>query len=206
MNSEEYKKNKIEQTTTKKEISFFKKIEKKFQIKNENFKNKKTEKILIIDSVRSVLNVGSIFRTSDAIGIDKIFLTGFSPTPIDRFGRERKDFQKASLGAKINWEYFENIIDLVQKLKKENYLIISIEQDKKSLDYKKVSEKISSENFEYQKIAVVMGSETLGVNKEILKNSDIIAELPMYGFKNSLNVAVTTGIILYSFFDNNFLE
>jgi tRNA G18 (ribose-2'-O)-methylase SpoU len=78
--------NKIEQTAKAKEIIFS--------------ENNKREKILIIDSVRSVLNVGSIFRTSDAIGLDKIFLTGFSPTPLDRFGRERKDFQKASLGSK----------------------------------------------------------------------------------------------------------
>ena len=85
--------------------------------------------------------------------------------------------------------------------KKENYLIISIEQDKKSIDYKKVSEKISLLELKGQKIAVVMGSETFGVNSEVLKISDIIAEIPMYGYKNSLNVSVTTGIILYSFFD-----
>jgi tRNA G18 (ribose-2'-O)-methylase SpoU len=93
----------------------------------------------------------------------------------------------------------------VEKLKKENYLIISIEQDNSSIDYKKISEKINSEEFKNKKIAVIMGSETLGVNKEVLKISDFIAELPMYGFKNSLNVSVTTGIILYSFFDKNFI-
>lgn len=151
------------------------------------------QKILILDSVRSVINVGAIFRTADAIGIDKIFLTGYCPTPLDRFGRFRGDFQKAALGSKTPWKYEENILDLVKKLKKESFNIISIEQDKKSIDYKEVT--LSQKN------AVIMGNENFGVNKEVLEISDQIAELPMSGFKNSLNVSVTTGIILYSFFD-----
>lgn len=151
------------------------------------------KKILILDSIRSVINVGAIFRTSDAIGIDKIFLTGYCPTPIDRFGRKRNDFEKASLGSKTPWEYQENILNLIEKLKKENFNIISVEQNENSIDYKKIILK--------EKNAVIMGNENFGVNEEILKISDQIAELPMNGFKNSLNVSVTTGIILYSFFD-----
>jgi tRNA G18 (ribose-2'-O)-methylase SpoU len=151
------------------------------------------KKVLILDSIRSVINVGAIFRTADAIGMDKIFLTGYCPTPVDRFGREREDFKKSSLGAKVDWEYFENISDLILSLKKQNFNIISIEQDSKSIDYKKI--KLEDKN------AVIMGNENFGVNKNVLKISDQIAELPMFGFKNSLNVSVTTGIILYSFFD-----
>jgi len=162
-------------------------------------KNNKKTKILILDSIRSVLNVGAIFRTADAIGINKIYITGYSPTPLDRFGRIRKDFQKASLDAKINWEYYENILELIKKLKKENFLIISVEQDKKSIDYKKIN--IEKE----EKIAVIMGNENTGVNPEVLNISDKIIELPMYGSKNSLNVSVTTGIILYSLFDKNYI-
>lgn len=149
--------------------------------------------ILILDSIRSVVNVGAIFRTADAIGIDKIFLTGYCPTPIDRFGRERSDFKKSSLGSKTKWDYAEDILVLIQSLKKEDFNIISVEQNKDSVDYKDIILK--------EKNAVVMGNENFGVNKSVLQLSDQIAELPMRGFKNSLNVSVTTGIVLYSFFD-----
>ncbi len=151
------------------------------------------KKILILDSIRSVINVGAIFRTADAIGIDKIYLTGYSPTPLDRFGRPRSDFAKASLGAKTDWEYFEDIVELTKKLKKDGWNLIAIEQADNSVDYKKV--RIDN------KTAVIMGNENFGVNAEVLKIVQQIAELPMYGFKNSLNVSVSTGIILYSFFD-----
>ncbi len=148
---------------------------------------------LILDSVRSVLNVGAIFRTADAMAIDKIFLCGYSPTPLDRFGRERNDFKKAALGAKTPWEYREDIVELVKELKKDGFNIIAVEQDKNAIDYKKISLK--------EKNAVIMGNENFGVKREVLNLADRIAELPMRGFKNSLNVSVTTGIILYSFFD-----
>jgi 23S rRNA (guanosine2251-2'-O)-methyltransferase len=151
------------------------------------------KKVLILDSIRSVINVGAIFRTADGIGIDKIYLCGYCPTPIDRFGRERSDFAKASLGAKTSWEYRENILELVKELKKDAYNIISVEQHDNSIDYKDI--KI------FEKNAVIMGNENFGVDKEILNISDQIAELPMQGFKNSLNVSVTTGIVLYLFFD-----
>ena len=153
------------------------------------------KKILILDSIRSVINIGAIFRTADAIGISRIYLCGYSPTPLDRFGRERGDFAKASLGAKIPWEYKENILEIVKELRKKDFNVISVEQDKNSVNYKKIKLK--------EKNAIVMGNENFGVNSNVLKLSDQIAELPMNGFKNSLNVSVTTGIILYSFFDKN---
>ena len=96
--------------------------------------------VIILHNIRSLLNVAAIFRTADAIGIDKIYLSGFSATPKDRFGRERKDFQKASLGAHnfVDWEYFEKVEDIFEKLKKENYKFFAIEQAENSIDYKNV--------------------------------------------------------------------
>ena len=101
----------------------------------------KIRKVIILDNIRSVYNVGSIFRTSDALGIDKIYLCGYTPTPIDRFGRARYDLAKVALGAEkdIPSEYFTDTKKLIKKLKKEGFQIIAIEQDKKSVDFKKVS-------------------------------------------------------------------
>jgi 23S rRNA (guanosine2251-2'-O)-methyltransferase len=150
--------------------------------------NKST--VLVLDNIRSVLNVGAIFRTADAFGIDKIYLCGVTPSPIDRFGRKRNDLHKTALGAEdsVDWEYFANTLELVIRLKKEDFQIISLEQDSKSIDYKNV--KLSS------KSVIVFGSETGGVNKEILKLSDQIAEIKMLGKKESLNVSVSAGILL----------
>ncbi len=157
--------------------------------------NKKIKNVLILHNIRSVLNVGAIFRTSDAIGIDKIYLSGFSATPIDRFGRERKDFQKGSLGAHnfMEWEYFEKVEEIFEKLKKENFKFFTIEQDPKSIDYKKAT--LGEKN------AFIFGNENLGVDEFSLKNSDEILELKMRGKKESLNVSTTAGIVLFRLLD-----
>ncbi len=154
--------------------------------KKENQKN-----IVIIHDVRSVQNVGAMFRTADAAGIDKIYLTGYTPTPLDRFGRKRRDLAKSALGAEeyVSWEQKKSILPLLSKLKKEKYLIIAIEQDKKSIDYKKV--KLKERN------AFMVGPEVTGIPKNILKNCDIIAEIPMKGKKESLNVSVALGVALF---------
>ena len=150
-----------------------------------------SENILIIYNVRSVTNVGAMFRTADAAGINKIYLTGYTPTPLDRFGRIRKDMAKSALGAEnfVAWEYEKNILSLIRKLKSEGYLIISIEQDEKSVNYKKV--KLKNKN------AFIMGAEVAGIPKNILLKCDIIAEIPMRGKKESLNVSVACGIALF---------
>jgi 23S rRNA (guanosine2251-2'-O)-methyltransferase len=154
-------------------------------------------KIIILDSIRSVLNVGSIFRTIDAVGDFEIWLVGITPTPLDRFGRARKDFIKTSLGAEksVIWKHFNNedFLKELENLKKEGVEIIAIEQDEKSIDYKKV--------IPAPKCAIVLGSETEGVSKDILKQANIIAEIKMNGQKESLNVSVTAGIVLYRWFD-----
>ncbi len=149
------------------------------------------ENILILDNIRSTHNVGAIFRTADAAGISKIYLIGITPTPLDRFDRPRPDIAKASLGAEktISWEYVKTIKPLITKLKKSGFQIIAIEQDSNAVDYKKV--KPTNKN------VFVVGNEVDGISKSVLKQCDIVAELPMKGKKESLNVSVTTGIALF---------
>jgi 23S rRNA (guanosine2251-2'-O)-methyltransferase len=149
------------------------------------------KKVIVLDNIRSVYNVGSIFRTADALLIDKIFLCGTTPTPTDRFGRVRKDLAKVALGAEKNiaWQYFKNTTDVLKKLKKEKFQIIAIEQAKSSVDYKKVKTK--------NNVAIVVGNEVEGINKKILSLCDIIAEIPMSGKKESLNVSVAFGVVAF---------
>jgi tRNA G18 (ribose-2'-O)-methylase SpoU len=132
-----------------------------------------------------------MFRTADAVGIDKIYLTGYTPTPLDRFGRKRGDLAKSALGAEefVPWEQKKSILPLLSKLKKENFLIIGVEQAKNSIDYKKVKLK--------QRNAFIVGAEVTGIPKNVLKKCDIIAEIPMRGKKESLNVSVACGIVLF---------
>ena len=153
--------------------------------------NKNKKNILIMHDIRSVENVGAMFRTADAAGIDKIYLTGYTPTPLDRFGRKRGDLAKSALGAEefVLWEQRKNIFSLLSKLKKEKYFIIGIEQAKNSIDYKKV--KIKNKN------VFIVGAEVAGIPKNILKKCDIIAEIPMRGKKESLNVSVALGVALF---------
>jgi len=152
---------------------------------------KRIENILVLPDIRSVENVGAMFRTSDAAGIKKIYLTGYTPAPLDRFGRKRNDIAKSALGAEefVLWEYKKSLLALLNKLKKEGYDLIAIEQDKNFIDYKKV--KIGRKN------AFILGSEVAGLSKNILKKCDVIAEIPMKGKKESLNVSVALGIVLF---------
>lgn len=152
---------------------------------------KKRKNIAIFHDIRSVKNVGAMFRTADAIGLDKIYLTGYTPTPLDRFGRKRQDLARSALGAEnfIEWEQKKSLPILLRKLKKENFLIIGIEQDKKSIDYRKV--KLKNKN------VFIVGSEVLGIAKKILEKCDVVIEIPMYGKKESLNVSVALGIVLF---------
>lgn len=146
---------------------------------------------LILHNIRSTHNVGSIFRTADACGISKIFLTGYTPTPLDNFGREVKTISKTALGAEknIEWEYFPQPSYVIKKLKKEGVEIVAVEQDKRSVDYKKIKIKKS--------IAFVLGNEVRGLSKQLLAQCDHIAEIPMCGGKESLNVSVTAGVALF---------
>lgn len=153
---------------------------------------KKREVIVVLDNIRSTFNVGSIFRTADGLGVGKIILCGTTPAPIDRFGRERKDITKVSLGAEKNipWRHEDNTLSVIKKLKKDSYQIVAIEQAEKASDYKKV--KLNKD-----KIVFVMGAEVEGVSSQVLKIADIIAEIPMLGQKESLNVSVSFGVALF---------
>jgi len=152
---------------------------------------KNQENILILQDIRSAQNVGAIFRTADAAGISKIYLTGYTPAPLDRFGKKRSDIAKSALGAEetVLWESKKSLSSLILKLKKDKYMIIAIEQDEKSIDYKKV--KLIEKN------AFIVGTEVTGIPKNILKECDVIAEIPMRGKKESLNVSVATGVALF---------
>ena len=146
---------------------------------------------LILHNIRSIQNVGAIFRTADAAGMSKIFLTGYTPAPIDRFGRARGDFAKTALGAQntMAWESINSINFLIKKLKKEKIKIIAIEQSKNAIDYKKIKIKFPS--------AFIFGNEVRGLSKSILNKSDKIAYIKMFGGKESLNVSVATGIFIF---------
>lgn len=158
----------------------------------------KTNYTLILPNIRSAINVGAIFRTADAVGIDKIYLVGVTPRPTDKFGRIQKDIAKSALGAEkwVSWEYSEKLENLISKLKKDNFQIIAIEQDENSIDYRKISTKGGPASG-WKKIAFILGEEVNGLDKKILKKCDIIAEIPMHGKKESLNVSVACGVALF---------
>jgi tRNA G18 (ribose-2'-O)-methylase SpoU len=190
------------------------------------------EIVVILNNIRSSENVGSIFRTADAVGVKKIILCGYTPAPTDRFGRENKGLTKASLGAEkfVKWEHTESLKETIKKLR--NYFsghsqkctdifllknsscspqsgsqgisdnahsnncvftVIGIEQNKKAIDYRKIKQQVASS----QHLALVFGNEVEGLSKEDLKLCDVVAELPMLGQKESLNVAVCAGVVLY---------
>lgn len=156
---------------------------------------------ILLHDIRSIHNVGSIFRTADAAGVSKIFLTGYTPTPIDRFGRTVKELSKVALGGEnsVAWEYFKDPVGLIKSLKKihNNKLqIIALEQNKNSVNYKKI--KLNKK----QPVLFIVGNEVEGVSKKLLKLSDVIAEIPMKGKKESLNVSVATGILLFQVIQN----
>ena len=156
-----------------------------------NQKVQQPNSILILPDIRSAQNVGAIFRTADAVGVNKIYIVGYSPTPLDKYGRKRSDISKASLGAEesVAWEYKETLPPLIKQLKKDGYQIIAIEQSDNSIDYKKVKPS--------EKMAFIIGNEVEGLPLPILKMCDVIAEIKMVGKKESLNVSVATGVALY---------
>lgn len=163
--------------------------------------------VVILNNIRSMENVGSIFRTSDAAGVSKIYLVGITPSPTDRFGRENSKLAKSSLGAEkfVEWQKVESLKDLTERLKKEGFKVVAVEQDKKSLDYKFLKTKIlparlchSGGESGIKNLALVFGNEVNGISKEDLDLCDLIIEIPMKGKKESLNVSVSAGIILFS--------
>jgi 23S rRNA (guanosine2251-2'-O)-methyltransferase len=155
----------------------------------------KKEVSIILHNIRSAHNVGSVFRTADALGVTRIFLTGYTPTPIDRFGNKRKDIAKVALGAEdtMPWEYKKAASLLISTLKSGGVSIVAVEQAVGAIDYKTVQIRFP--------VAFVFGNEVKGISKQILKKADIIAEIPMKGKKESLNVSVSLGVALFRMLD-----
>ena len=149
--------------------------------------------VLILNDIRSAENVGAIFRIADCAGVNKIYLVGYTPAPMDRFGRGRKDIAKSSLGAEqtIPWEQVSEseLSNLVVKLKFEVFEVGALEQDSRAIDYKKYK---PQKNF-----ALIVGNEVDGLTEDVLKLCDKIIEIPMKGHKESLNVSVATGVALF---------
>lgn len=135
--------------------------------------------------------MGSMLRTADAAGVKKAYLVGTTPSPIDRFGRERSDVAKVALGAEksVAWEYYEDIQGVFKDLKEKDVRVVSVEQHESSIPY--------TEFHTNKDVAFILGEETKGVPEEIISLSDEVIEIPMKGKKESLNVSVTTGIILF---------
>ncbi len=154
-------------------------------------KRAKQEVCVLLHNIRSTHNVGSMFRTADALGISKIYLSGYTPTPLDKFNRPRKDIAKVALGAEktIEWKEALDPLKLIKKLKAEKFQIIGLEQTQNSVDYTKV--KLS------KKVLCIVGNEVEGIPENILSLCDIVAEIPMRGQKESLNVSVAFGVALF---------
>jgi 23S rRNA (guanosine2251-2'-O)-methyltransferase len=146
--------------------------------------------IVILDNIRSLNNIGSVFRTSDAFVIEKIYLCGITAQP------PHKEIHKTALGAteSVDWEYKEDTVSLVSDLKKSGFIIVSIEQAENST---------MLQNFEVdsnKKYAIVFGNEVKGVQQEVVSNSDYCIEIPQFGTKHSLNISVSCGVVFWDLF------
>lgn len=153
----------------------------------------KFEAIAILHNIRSLHNVGSMFRTADGAGVSKIYLTGYTPAPVDVFGKVRPEIAKTALGAEktVAWEQRKDISRLIIDLKKRGFLILALEQTKNSISYDQLKLKSGL------KAALIVGNEVRGVAPGILKKCDQVLEIPMRGRKESLNVSTSFGIAIY---------
>ena len=150
-------------------------------------------RLLLLHNIRSAHNVGSLFRTADGAGISHIFLTGYTPRPVDQWGRGQADIRKTALGAEksVPWTYDKNPTTVIQKLQKEHYAIVGIEQDACSIDYRTYIQKGPT--------LFVLGNEVRGISPSLRKQCDVLLEIPMHGKKESLNVSVAGGIVLFRY-------
>ncbi|WP_418510710.1 RNA methyltransferase [Corallibacter sp.] len=152
--------------------------------------SKKTPIIIILDNIRSLNNIGSVFRTSDAFLIERIYLCGITAKP------PHKDIHKTALGSTetVNWEYVEDTLELIKKLKQEGVKIASIEQ----AEHATMLDKFAPEtNTTY---ALVFGNEVKGVQQTVVSESDLVLEIPQYGTKHSLNISVSCGVVVWDVF------
>lgn len=150
--------------------------------------SKKIPITVILENVRSALNVGSVFRSADSFMIEKIILAGFTATP------PHKEILKTALGAtdSVNWEYVSEILLAIKQLKEENYKVFAIEQAVNSLTLQNIETSVNA-------VAIIFGNEVTGVDQETINNCDGCIEIEQYGTKHSLNISVCAGIVLYHF-------
>jgi 23S rRNA (guanosine2251-2'-O)-methyltransferase len=144
--------------------------------------------VVVLDDIRSMINVGAVFRNCDAFLVEKLYLCGYTPAPPHR------EITKSALGADeaVDWEHVQDVKALVGRLKADGYKVASIEQTDRSVqlqDFKPADD---------EKWAVVLGNEVDGVNADVVANSDLAVEIPQFGTKHSLNIAVASGIVLYA--------
>ena len=164
------------------------------RVSEEEFKQqKKFPIIVILDNIRSLNNIGSFFRTSDAFNVEKVYLCGITATPPHR------DIQKTALGAteSMEWEHKISTLDLINDLKNQGIKICSIEQAEKTTFLQDVP------SLPNEKYALVFGNEVDGVDQEVINASDYIIEIPQFGTKHSLNVSVCAGVVLWEFAKRN---
>jgi 23S rRNA (guanosine2251-2'-O)-methyltransferase len=147
---------------------------------------------VLLHGVRSAHNVGSIFRTCDAAGVSRIFLTGVTPTPTDRFGRAQKEIAKVALGAEktVSWTYGRSTISLIRSLRAEGWHVVGVEQDDRARNYREYKL--------HPQTLFVFGNEVKGLPPAVRASCDTLLEIPMHGTKESLNVSVAAGIILFN--------
>ncbi|MFD2725159.1 RNA methyltransferase [Hyunsoonleella rubra] len=157
----------------------------------DDFKSaKKTPISIVLDNVRSLNNIGSVFRTSDAFLIEKIYLCGITAKP------PHKDIHKTALGSTetVDWEYVESTLDLIERLKTDNVKICAIEQAKNAV----MLNEFKVEN--NTKYALIFGNEVKGVAQDVVSASDVVIEIPQYGTKHSLNISVSCGVVVWEVF------
>jgi len=145
--------------------------------------------VLVLDNIRSLNNVGSAFRTSDAFMIEKIYLCGITGTPPHR------DINKTALGAtdSVDWEHQKNTLNVINKLKQEGWQIMAVEQAENSLSLEKFEPKKD------EKYCFVFGNEVFGVEQDVINSSDVCLEIPQFGTKHSLNISVSIGVVLWHY-------
>lgn len=151
--------------------------------------------IVVLDNIRSCHNVGSIFRTVDCAGGSGVYLCGYTPGPLNKYGFENNKLTKVSLGAEqsVKWQHFQSTVDAVNKLKEDGYKVYAVEQTDDSI----VIQDARSEIGDSKKTAFVFGNEKDGVSEDVLEVVDKKIEIPMHGQKKSLNVATTVGVVLF---------
>ena len=160
------------------------------RVSEEEFKGqKKFPLIVVLDNIRSLSNIGSVFRTSDAFNVEKIYLCGITATPPHR------EIQKTAIGAtnSVEWEHVDSTVEILKRLKADGYAVCSIEQTEETVLLNEVSQLPES------KFALVMGNEVDGVDQQVVDLSDHVIEVPQFGTKHSLNVSVCAGVVLWEF-------